>query len=119
VRPFPAGLPGFVRPGLSASFGKDGEGPPNVATGILSLHHEDQKVGEGRIKIQPGLFTLAGEGLCVGRDSGESVTDDYPGDHRHAFTGGTMNRVVVNVSRDLCADLEREAQAMLAGIGDG
>jgi hypothetical protein len=64
---------------LSASFDKDGEDPPGVSTGILSLYHGDRKVGEGRIKTQPGMFSLAGEGLCVGRDSGEPVTDDYPG----------------------------------------
>jgi hypothetical protein len=39
---------------LSASFDKDGEDPPGVATGILSLYHGDRKVGEGRIKTQPG-----------------------------------------------------------------
>ena len=66
---------------LSASFDKDGEDPPHVSTGILSLYHGDKKVGEGRIKTQPGMFSLAGEGLCVGRDSGEPVTDDYPGEH--------------------------------------
>jgi hypothetical protein len=99
---------------LSASFDKDGEDPPGVATGILSLYHGDTKVGEGRIKTQPGLFSLAGEGLCVGRDSGEPVTADYPGDHPHTFTGGTINRVVVDVSGDPYIDLEREAQAMLA-----
>ena len=65
---------------LSASFDKDGEDPPHVSTGILSLYHGDTKVGEGRIKTQPGKFMLAGEGLCVGRDSGEPVTDDYPGE---------------------------------------
>ena len=41
---------------LSASFEKDGEDPPHVATGILSLYHGDKKVGEGRIKTQPGAF---------------------------------------------------------------
>ena len=41
---------------LSASFDKDGEDPPGVATGILSLYHGDKKVGEGRIKTQPGLL---------------------------------------------------------------
>ena len=64
---------------LSASFDKDGEDPPGVSTGILSLYHGDHKVGEARIKTQPGKFVLGGEGLCVGRDSGEAVTDDYPG----------------------------------------
>ena len=63
---------------LSASFDKDGEDAPGVATGILSLYHGDKKVGEGRIKTQPGTFSLAGEGLCVGRDSGEPVTRRLP-----------------------------------------
>jgi hypothetical protein len=29
--------------------------------------------GEGRIKTQPGKFSIGGEGLCAGRDSGEAV----------------------------------------------
>jgi arylsulfatase len=99
---------------LSASFDKDGEDPPAVSTGILSLYHGDKKVGEGRIRTQPGMFSLAGEGLCVGRDSGEAVTSDYPGKHPHAFTGGTIKRVAVDVSGDPYLNLEREAQAMLA-----
>jgi arylsulfatase len=99
---------------LSASFDKDGEDPPGVSTGILSLYHGDKKVGEGRIKTQPGLFSLAGEGLCIGRDSGEAVTSDYPNRAPHYFTGGTIRRVVVDVSGAPYVDLEREAQAMLA-----
>jgi arylsulfatase len=99
---------------LSASFDKDGEDPPGVATGILSLYHGDRKVGEGRIRTQPGKFVLGGEGLCIGRDSGEAVTDDYPGEPPHRFTGGTLKRVVVDVSGEPYVDLAREAAAMLA-----
>jgi hypothetical protein len=99
---------------LSASFAKDGEDPPGVSTGILSLYHGDMKVGEGRIRTQPGMFMLAGEGLCVGRDSGEAVTSDYPNGSPHRFTGGTIKRVAVDVSGDPYVDLEHEAQAMLA-----
>jgi arylsulfatase A-like enzyme len=99
---------------LSASFEKDGEDPPGVATGMLSLYYGDKKVGEGRIKTQPGFFSLAGEGLCVGRDSGEAVTDDYPGTSPHTFTGGAIKRVAVDVSGEPYLDLERQAQAMLA-----
>jgi arylsulfatase A-like enzyme len=99
---------------LSAAFEKDGEDPPHVATGILSLYHGDKKVGEGRIKTQPGPFSLAGEGLCVGRDSSEPVTADYPGVAPYAFTGGTINRVAVDVSGEPYIDLEREAAAMLS-----
>jgi arylsulfatase A-like enzyme len=99
---------------LSASFEKDGEDPPGVATGILSLYHGDRKVGEGRIKNQPGYFELAGEGLCVGRDGGAAVTDDYPGERPYRFTGGTIKRVAVDVSGQPYLDLERQAEAMLA-----
>jgi arylsulfatase A-like enzyme len=99
---------------LSASFDKDGEDPPGVATGILSLYHGENKVGEGRIKTQAGMFSLAGEGLCVGRDSGEAVTDDYPGVSPHRFTGGTIDRVAVDVSGEPYIDLAREAMAMMA-----
>jgi arylsulfatase A-like enzyme len=99
---------------LSAAFDKDGEDPPHVSTGILSLYYDEKKVGEGRIKTQPGKFMLAGEGLCIGRDSAEPITDDYPGERPWRFTGGTIKRVAVDVSGEPFIDLEREAQAMLA-----
>ena len=57
--------------------------------------------------------SIGGEGLCVGRDSGAGVTDDYPGVLPWPFTGGTIKRVAVDVSGDPYIDLEREAQAML------
>ena len=72
------------------------------------------KVGEGRIKTQPGKFTLAGDGLCVGRDSSDPVTQDYPGGAPWTFTGGTIKRVAVDVSGEPYVDLEREAVAMMA-----
>jgi arylsulfatase A-like enzyme len=99
---------------LSAAFDKDGEDPPGVATGTLSLYHGDDKVGEAGIKTQPGKFAIGGEGLCVGRDSSEPVTDDYPGTAPYEFTGGTIDRVAVDVSGDPYVDLEREAVAMMA-----
>jgi arylsulfatase len=99
---------------LSAAFEKDGEDPPGVATGVLSLYHGETKVGEGRIRTQPGKFSLAGEGLCVGRDSGEAVTDDYPGSPPYPFAGGSIVRVAVDVSGEPYVDLEREAVAMIA-----
>ena len=98
---------------LSASFDKSGEDPPGVATGLLSLWHGDTKVGEGQIKTQPGKFMIAGEGLCIGRDGGAGVTDDYPGTAPWRFTGGTIRRVAVDVSGEAYIDLEREAAAML------
>ena len=99
---------------LSAAFDKDGEDPTPVAVGTLSLYYGDEKVGEGRIRLQPGKFSLAGDGLCVGRDSSDPVTDDYPGSAPWAFTGGTINRVAIDVSGEPYVDLEREAVAMMS-----
>ena len=90
----------------------NGEDPPGVSTGLLSLWHGEEKVGEARIKTQPGKFMLAGEGLCVGRDRA-GVTDAYPGSHPWRFSGGTLKRVGVDVSGDAYIDLEREAAAAL------
>jgi arylsulfatase len=99
---------------LSASFDKDGEDPPGVAVGTLSIYYGDQKVGEARIKTQPGKFSIAGEGLNVACDRGEPVSDDYPGSAPWPLTGGTVHYVGVDVSGDPYVDLEREAVAMLS-----
>jgi arylsulfatase len=99
---------------LSASFEKTGEEPKGVAQGTLSLYHGDRLVGEGKIRTQPGKFSIGGEGLNAGRDGGEPVTDDYPGTAPWAFTGGTLKRLAIDVSGEPYIDLEREAAAMLA-----
>ena len=98
---------------LTSLVEKEGEDPPGLSVGTLSLFHGDVKVGEGKIKTQPGKFSIAGDGLCVGRDSSDPVTTDYPGTAPFTFTGGTIDRVVVDVSGEPYVDLEREAVAML------
>jgi arylsulfatase len=97
---------------LSASFDKQRIAADHTE-GILSLYHGDHKVGEAQIKTQLGAFAIAGSALYVGRHGGEPVTDDYPGDAPYTFTGGTIDRVAVDVSGDLYIDLEREAALML------
>jgi arylsulfatase len=98
---------------LSASFEKDGEDSPGISTGILSLFHGEDKVGEDRIKTQPSAFGVSGTDLTVGRAI-RNITDDYPGHRPWAFTGGTIQTVAVDVSGDPYVDLERAAAAMIA-----
>ena len=37
--------------------------------GTLTLYIDDQAVGSGQIKTQPGNFSLVGEGLNVGKEA--------------------------------------------------
>ncbi|MGE7434540.1 arylsulfatase [Kitasatospora sp. NPDC001175] len=99
---------------LAASFDREGEDSPGVARGTLSLYYGERKVGERSIRTQPGKFGIAGEGLNIGCDRGDPVTDDYPGAAPWAFTGGTLKRVAVDLSGEAYVDLEREAAAMLS-----
>jgi arylsulfatase A-like enzyme len=96
---------------LGASFVKEGDSMPT--TGTLSLFIDDEKVGEGEIMTQPGNFSLVGEGLNIGRDPAEPVTDDYPGMTPYAFTGGTIKEAVVDVSGEQYVNLELETLAMM------
>ncbi len=97
---------------LSAIFTKEGENPPHVANGTLAIYIDDEKVGEGKIRTQPSRFSIAGEGLTIGRGSGEPVTDDWTFARPWAFTG-TVKRVVVDVSGEVNINLEREAHMMV------
>jgi arylsulfatase A-like enzyme len=97
---------------LSASFEREGDTMP--AEGTLTLHIRDEAVGERRITTQPGKFSLAGEGLNVGKEGAEPVTDDYPGDRPWAFVGGTIHKAIVDVSGEPFVDLAQEAKMAFA-----
>ena len=82
--------------------------------GTLTLHIRDKAVGSGPIQTQPGKFGLGGGGLVFGRSGAEPVTDDYPGERPWSFPGGTIKRVVIDVSGDAFIDLAKEAAAAFA-----
>ncbi len=57
-----------------------------------------------------GPFCAVGDGICVGRDSASSVTPDYVSPP-FPFTGGTIDRVVVDVSGERYVDHEAQVRA--------
>ncbi len=77
--------------------------------GDLTLFVDHTAVGSGRIVTQPGYFCLVGDGICVGRDSASPVTPDYRSPF--PFTGGTIDKVVVDVSGDRYVDHEAQVRA--------
>ena len=95
-----------------AEFDKTGDDPDTAsAIGKLTLFIDTEEVGSADIMTQPGNFALTGDGLCVGRDSLSAVSPDY--DPPFDFAGGTIDRVIVDVSGDDYVDHEKEAQAWL------
>ena len=73
---------------------------------------DDAMVAEGPMRTQSGHFTLCGDGLCVGFDSADKVSQEYesPG----TFTGGTILGVGIDIGADAYLDLEKLAAAALA-----
>jgi len=96
---------------LSASFEREGDEMPTQGT--LTLHIRDRAVGSGTLRTQPGKFGLDG-GLTTGRSGPEPVTDGYPGERPWSFTGGTIERVAIDVSGEPFVDLAKEAAAAFA-----
>ncbi len=106
-----------MRAALDDSPGYLGAGMPEVMArlgGLLTLHIRDVEAGSGRIKTQPGKFSIAGEGLNIGKDGAEPVTDDYPGQAPWAFVGGTIERAAIDVSGEPFVDLATEARLAFA-----
>ena len=68
-------------------------------------------MASGPMRTQSGKFTLSGDGLCIGYDSGDAVSKLYttPGE----FTGGEILEVGVSVSGESYESLEAAAQRML------
>jgi len=77
--------------------------------GKLTLYADDEQVGSGEIVTQPGFFCLVGDGISVGRDSASPVTPDYTAPFR--FTGGTIDKVVVDVTGEPYLDHEAQVRA--------
>ncbi|WP_027503451.1 arylsulfatase [Rhodococcus sp. UNC363MFTsu5.1] len=95
----------------TAEFTADGKnsdaGKPGFA-GTVTLYLDDEQVATGDIVTQPGPFNLVGDGICIGRDSGSPVTPDYKAPF--AFTGGSIDKVVVDVSGERYVDHEAQVR---------
>lgn len=115
IKPEQEFVSGVLAPGkytLGMEFEWDHAGEYGESFGTTRLYVNDDVVAEGDMKTQPGKFTLSGDGLCVGYDSGDNVSQQYasPGE----FEGGTIQFVGVTVEELKYQDLESEARrAML------
>jgi arylsulfatase A-like enzyme len=103
-----------LKPGkytLGMEFVRESTGKFGEAIGKTKLYVNNKVVAEGPMKTQAGKFTLSGDGLCIGYDSGDAVSQQYktPG----TFKGGTIFGVGVTVEKAQYLDLENEAKRAL------
>lgn len=97
---------------FGVDFQKEERGEHGEWFGTMTLHIDDQPVASGRFRTMAGHFALCGEGLCIGYDGGDAVTSGYrPG---YTYSGGTLHKVVFDVSDDVYIDVERHYAAALA-----
>jgi arylsulfatase A-like enzyme len=103
-----------LKPGtytLGMEFEKSGTGEHGEILGETKLYIDDKVVASGKMRTQPGKFTLSGDGLCVGYDSGDAVSSLYKAPAR--FTGGTIQGVGVSVKGEPYVNLEAEAKRIM------
>ena len=104
-----------LKPGkytLGMEFIREGAGEFRESLGTTKLYVNDKVVAEGPMRAQVGKFTLAGDGLCVGYDSADAVSEEYQAPGK--FKGGTIVGVGVTVEKTGYLDLEMEARAAFA-----
>ncbi|MCP2294174.1 arylsulfatase [Nocardia amikacinitolerans] len=81
--------------------------------GEVSLYIDDAVVASrSGMRTHPGTFGLAGGGIGVGRNGGQSVSSAYTAPY--PFTGGTVAKVIVDTSGTPYIDVERELAAAFA-----
>jgi len=97
-----------LKPGkytLGMEFIREKAGPNGESIGTTNLYVNDKVVASGAMRAQVGKFTLSGDGLCIGYDSGDAVSEDYKSPGR--FKGGKILFVEVTTEKAQYLDLEK------------
>jgi arylsulfatase len=112
IKPEQQFVSGILKPGkytLGMEFIREGMGKFHESLGQTKLYVNEQVVAEGPMRAQVGKFTLSGDGLCVGYDSGDAVSALYKSPGR--FKGGKILFVEISFDQEQYLDLERLAAA--------
>lgn len=103
-----------LKPGkytFGMEFERTGTGDKGETLGETKLYIDGEAVASGKMRTQPAKFTLSGDGLCVGYDSGDAVSGLYKSPGK--FTGGEIQAVGVTVKGEPYKNLEAEAKRMM------
>jgi arylsulfatase A-like enzyme len=97
---------------LGMEFTRESAGPNHESIGTTKLYVNQTVVAEGPMRAQVGKFSLSGDGLCIGYDSGDAVSEEYKSPAE--FTGGTIKFVGVTTEKAQYLDLETMAAAAMS-----
>lgn len=90
---------------IGVEFVKEKMSEKHETLGTMKLYVDDKMVAQAPFRTQSGRYSLGGEGLCIGYDSGDPVTNNYG--YKYPFTGGTIHKVIYNVSDNAYINLEQ------------
>jgi len=110
IKPEQVLVSGTLKPGkytFGLEFTKEKAGEHQESIGTARLYVNDKEVAKGPMRAQVGKFTLVGDGLCIGYDRGDNVSQLYKAPGR--LTGGEISFVTVNTGKEKYLDLEKEA----------
>ena len=91
---------------VGVEFVKEKMSEKNETLGTMKLYVDGKVVDEKPFRTQAGHYALSGEGICIGRDSGDPVSKEYKA--KFNFEGGKVNKVVYDVSNDAYQNAELE-----------
>jgi arylsulfatase len=97
---------------VGVQFKKKSISSKNEALGTMTLYVDDKAVSSADFRTQSGHYSLAGEGLAVGYDSGDRISAEY--DSKFTYAGGQIIKVIYDIADDVYVDRERELAAAMA-----
>ena len=93
---------------VGVEFTKEGMGENREINGQMKMYIDDKVVAAGPLMTQSGIFSLSGEGICIGYDNGDVVSTKYEAPGK--FKNGIIEFVELNTSGNPYQDLERDLQ---------
>jgi len=104
-------LPAAGRHVIGVEFVKEKMSENMETMGKMRLYVDEKMVAEAPFRTQSGRYSLCGEGLCIGFDGGDAVSNSYK--NGYAFDGGDIHKVVYDVGNDAYINLEREFETKM------